>query len=188
LRAAEDLGRLPELGRRVRTLAANAFADGPTDTLLFVNLHATDLLDPELYEDSPLRNIASRVVLELSERATIADVRNVRARVNTLRDHGFRIAIDDLGAGDPRLSNFPALEPDMVKLDVSLVRGMDRSAIRRRAIESMAKVCHEMDMLVVAEGVETATERESLRNFGCDLLQGYLFAKPGRPLPDATIE
>jgi EAL domain-containing protein (putative c-di-GMP-specific phosphodiesterase class I)/CheY-like chemotaxis protein len=188
LSAAERLGRLGDLGRRVRSLSAAAFARAPDDAMLLVNLHTQDLLDEELYaEHSPLSKIASRVILEITERSTIDDVKDVTARMDVLRRLGFRIAIDDLGAGYAGLSSFVALEPNIVKLDMSLVRGVDRSAIRQRIVGSMTALCKEMGMSVVAEGVETTAEHECVQGLGCGLVQGYLFAKPGPPFPQVQM-
>lgn len=184
LGAAERLGRLADLGRRVRALAAAAFDGAPHDALLFVNLHTRDLLDLELYAaDAPLSRIATRVVLEITERSTIDDITDVQARVGELRRKGFRIAIDDLGAGFAGLSSFAALKPEVVKLDMSLVRNVHQSAIRQRLIGSMASLCREMEMQVVAEGVEVVEELDTVSGCGCGLLQGYLLAKPGPPFP-----
>jgi EAL domain-containing protein (putative c-di-GMP-specific phosphodiesterase class I) len=185
LTAAERTGRLLELGRRVRLLSAAAFAAAPASCLLFVNLHTRDLLDPELYDTrSGLAGIAGRVVLEITERASLDDVGDVLARVQRLRAMGFRIALDDLGAGYAGLSSFAALEPDFVKLDMSLVRDVHRSSIRQRLIGSITKLCTDLGMRVVAEGIETADERDAIRDLGCDLLQGHFFAKPGRAFPE----
>lgn len=184
LDAAERLDRLPEVGRRVRYLAARAFMRAPANTQLFINLHTRDLLDDALYaKDAPLLDLADRVVLEITERTAIDDVKDIKARVFALRSSGFRIAVDDLGAGYAGLSSFAALEPEVVKLDMSLVRGAHKSAIRRRLIASMTAVSHEMGMQVVAEGIESAEERDCVLECGCNLLQGYLFAKPGPPFP-----
>jgi EAL domain-containing protein (putative c-di-GMP-specific phosphodiesterase class I)/CheY-like chemotaxis protein len=184
LDAAQRLDRLDELGRRVRSLAAEAFEGAPADALLFVNLHTRDLLDPALYEASaPLTKIARRVVLEITERATIDDVKDVQARVARLRQFGFRIALDDLGAGYAGLSSFAALEPEIVKLDMSLIRNVHLSEIRRKLIGSMTGLCKQMGMQVVAEGVESVEERDCVRTAGCEILQGYLYAKPGAPFP-----
>ncbi len=184
LSAAERLDRLGDLGRRVRSLSALAFERAPQDALLFVNLHTRDLLDPELYDvDAPLSKIATRVVLEITERSTIDDIKDVQVRVNKLRQNGFRIAIDDLGAGYAGLSSFATLKPEVVKLDMSLVRNVHQSAIRQRLVGSMASLCHDMQMQVVAEGVEAVGEFDTLLKSGCNLLQGYFFAKPGPPFP-----
>jgi EAL domain-containing protein (putative c-di-GMP-specific phosphodiesterase class I)/CheY-like chemotaxis protein len=184
LGAAERLDRLDDLGQRVRLLAAEAFDRAPDDALLFVNLHTRDLLDPTLYDPSArLTKIATRVVLEVTERSTIDDVKDIQIRVAALRRLGFRIAIDDLGAGYAGLSSFAALEPEIVKLDMSLVRDVHKSEIRQRLIGSMTSLCKEMNMRVVAEGVERPEEGEIVRGAGCDLLQGYLYARPGPPFP-----
>ncbi len=184
LAAAERLERTEELGRRVRSLAAEAFGQAPADALLFVNLQTVELLDSELYETAaPLTRIATRVVLEITERSTIDAVKDVEARVARLRRLGFRIAVDDLGAGYAGLSSFAALEPEIVKLDMSLVRNVHLSDIRRKLIGSMTGLCKEMGKLVVAEGVEVVEERDSVRAAGCELLQGYFYAKPGAPFP-----
>ncbi len=187
LDAAHQLGRGLELGRRIRALSAEAFAQAPEGTNLFVNLHAEDLLDAELYaSDSPLSNIADRVILEITERAAISGLKDVNARISVLRYQGFRIAIDDLGAGYAGLSSFVALEPEIVKLDMSLVRNAHESPVRRRVVESISSLCKEMKIRVVAEGVETSDERLCMEQAGCDLLQGYLFAKPARPFPPVS--
>src|SRR5262249_5525459 len=121
LSAAERLDRLPELGRRSRWLVAQAAVEAPADALIFVNLHTRDLLDPLLLApEMPLTKIASRVVLEITERATLDDVKDVRARISALRAIGFRVAVDDLGAGYAGLASFALLEPDFVKFDMSL--------------------------------------------------------------------
>jgi EAL domain-containing protein (putative c-di-GMP-specific phosphodiesterase class I) len=188
LSAAERLDRIFDLGRRVRALSAEAFEHLAGDALLFVNLHTRDLLDPSLYDASaPLTKIARRVVLEITERSTIDDVEDIQARMAALREHGFRLAIDDLGAGYAGLSSFVAVQPEIVKLDMSLVRGVHQSEVRQRLIASMTSLCREMEMRVVAEGVEVAEERDAVLAFGCELLQGYLFAKPGPPFPEADM-
>ena len=71
-----------------------------------------------------------------------------------------------------------ALHPEVVKLDMSLVRGVDRNPISARIIRALTAVCSEMGICLVAEGVETVAERDTLLGLGCDLLQGYLFARP----------
>lgn len=184
LGAAEKLHRLMDLGRAVRGKAAAAGVidngDGP---LLFVNLHPEDLLDPTLLAgDGPLAARAASVVLEITERASLEGIGDVRARVAQLRAQGYRVAIDDLGSGYAGLASFAALSPDFVKIDMALVRGVDADPVRRRLIASIADLCHGMGMLVIAEGIETRAERDATLEAGCDLLQGFLFAKAG-PLP-----
>ena len=184
LDAAERLGALPRLGKILRERAARPMIGADPLALLFINLHPADLLDDALYDaGSPLGLLATRTVLEITERTTLSSVPGVRERVAHLRRLGYRIAIDDLGAGYAGLSSFTQLEPDVVKLDMSLVRDVDKNVVKRRVVRSMISLCSDMGMSVVAEGVETPSERDVLVGLGCDLLQGYLFARPAKPFP-----
>lgn len=186
LDAAERLERLDDLGRRVRSLAPEPMS-ATADTLLFVNLHSADLLDEEIFAaDSPLARMAPRVVLELTERAALDRVPGVRDRLARLRKLGFRLALDDLGAGYAGLTSFATMEPEFIKFDMTLIRGVDANPVKRTVVEKMTALAHELKVGVVAEGVETVAERDALVAIGCDLLQGYLFGKPGRAFPELT--
>jgi EAL domain-containing protein (putative c-di-GMP-specific phosphodiesterase class I) len=181
LDAAERLGRLHELGRAVRARVAAAAPDAPQGAKLFVNLHSADLNDDQLYAaDAPLSRIADRVVLEVTERSSLEAVRNVASRVAKLKALGFEVAVDDLGAGYSGLASFATLEPQVAKLDLSLVRGVDKDSKRQSIVGSMRKLCNELGILVVAEGIETPAERAMLVLLGCDIFQGYLFGRPAR--------
>ena len=188
LDAAERLSALPRLGRVIRERAAEPMLTADPTWLLFLNLHPEDLLDPVLNaEDTPLATMASRVVLEITERASLHKVSDLRARVASLRERGYRIAVDDLGAGYAGLSSFAQLEPDLVKLDMTLVRDVHKTPVKQKLVASMTQVCKELGMLVVAEGVECIEERDVLIAMGCDLLQGYHFAKPGKAFPPVSF-
>jgi EAL domain-containing protein (putative c-di-GMP-specific phosphodiesterase class I) len=179
LEAAERLRSTQRLGRAVRAFVAERRSSMDRDWLLFVNLHPADLLDPDLtWDGSPLTPIASCVVLEITERAPLSSLERVRERCYELRRMGFRIAVDDLGAGYAGLTSFAVLDPDIVKVDMNLVRGIESSSVKRRLVSSVISLCREMEMMLVAEGVETASERDVLSDLGCDLFQGYLFARP----------
>lgn len=182
IRAAERLGRLPDVGRAVRLRAADIAADLYDGEDLFVNLHPADLADPMLFDAAePLSQVAPRVVLEITERARLDTLDDLAERLHTLRRLGFRIAIDDLGSGYAGLSSFVDLSPEIVKVDMSLVRHLDTDPTRGRLVRMLATTCAESGVEMVAEGVETVGERDALRELGCDLMQGYLFAKPARP-------
>jgi EAL domain-containing protein (putative c-di-GMP-specific phosphodiesterase class I) len=185
LDAAERLDRMQDLGRRIRLLISEAVREAPPDALLFINVHARDLNDDELFAPtSPLAPIAERVVLELTERASLDAVSGLVAKIQRLRQLGFRVAIDDLGAGYAGLSTFTQLDPDFVKLDMSLVRGVDGSERKQRVISALNRLCErDLSIQVVTEGVETPAERDVLAREGCVLFQGYLFAKPARGFP-----
>ncbi|MBX3216662.1 MAG: EAL domain-containing protein [Labilithrix sp.] len=183
LEASERLGRMQEIGRRVRELAAASFRPQAEGMILFVNLHPADMLDSNLYDrHAPLTKIADHVVLEITERAALDDVTETKHRGTELRRRGFKLAIDDLGAGYAGLTSFATLEPEVVKLDMSLIRGIEASPVKKHIVESMTRLCRELDMKVVAEGIETTPELATIIDLGCDYLQGYLLGRPGPAL------
>lgn len=179
LDAARRLERYPELGRKVRALVADSVGRAPADALLFVNLHSSDLVDATLYDaDAPLGRHAARVVLEVTERTSLDAIKEPKQRARELRSIGYRLAIDDLGAGYAGLTSFALLEPEIVKLDMTLVRAVDTSPVKRRLIESMVSLSRSLSMQVVAEGIETSDELTVIRELGCDFGQGYCLGKP----------
>jgi EAL domain-containing protein (putative c-di-GMP-specific phosphodiesterase class I) len=186
--AAERLGKLPELTRRIHGLCAARLNQLPEYALLFVNLHVKDfLLVDEFERFSALVPLAGRVVLELTERAALEQIPDLSNRMVRLRNYGFRFALDDVGAGYAGLNSFTLLDPDIVKLDTVLVRDVDGSPIKRRLVSSMTKLCTDLGMQVVAEGVETKGERDCLFELGCDLMQGFLFAHPSDTLRSPSM-
>jgi EAL domain-containing protein (putative c-di-GMP-specific phosphodiesterase class I) len=182
LDVAERLGRLDAVARAVRAHVAAWIPRADLRDVFFVNLHPADLEDEDLLDrDAPLSGFAGRVVLEITERAALTNVDSLAERMASLRAMGFRIAIDDLGAGYAGLTSLVQLAPEVVKIDMSLVRGVVSHPVKRRIISSLSEVCHDIGSIVVAEGVENAPERDALVEIGCDLLQGYLFGRPERP-------
>jgi EAL domain-containing protein (putative c-di-GMP-specific phosphodiesterase class I) len=114
------------------------------------------LLDDQLFmPDGELSTIASRVVLEIMERASLDGIRDVRSRIASLRKLGFRIAVDDLGAGYAGLTSFTLLEPDIVKLDMALVRNVHQEPKKRTVVRTMISMCKELGIVVTSEGIET---------------------------------
>ncbi len=185
LDAAEQLGRLDELGRIVRLRTALSIPEAKDEPAIFVNLHVRDLLDESLLSpNSPLAPFASNIVLEVTERASLAEVPDVQDRIATLRELGYRIAVDDLGAGYAGLTSFALLEPEFVKLDMSLVRDVHLSKTKTKVVRSMVNLAKDMGMLVVGEGIECLEESDALLELGCDYLQGFYYAKPAPPFPE----
>lgn len=186
LDAAERLERIHKLGRAIRGQIAQVFVAEPAERgLVFLNLHLLDLQDKQLTSAfAPLSKIASRVILEITERNSLDGQEDVRYRVAELRELGFKIAIDDLGGGHARMGEFTLLDTDFVKLDMSLVRDIDREPMKQRLVRSMTEMCRDHNTKVVGEGVETQAEADTLVELGCDLLQGYLIARPALPFAD----
>lgn len=186
--AAERVGQVEALGRVIRKIAPAPMPRAPDGALLFVNLHTRDLNDPDLFaEGTALSQIAQRVVLEITERASLHQIDDVHARVMDLRKMGFRIAIDDIGAGYAGLTSFALLEPDVVKLDMALVRDVHKTPTKQKLIASMVHLCRDLNILLIAEGVETKDERDVLVSLGCDLFQGYFFGRPAPPFADVSF-
>lgn len=183
LDAATRLDRLPQLAAAVRERIISDLREARPEWTIFVNFHPFDLLDPLSIgvDEAPYLGVRQKVVVEITERTTLEAIADVGARVDRLRSHGYRIAIDDLGAGYAGLSSFLNLRPDVVKFDMNLTRGIDGDRLRRQLVASMTSMCHDLGTLVVAEGVETAAERDTLLELGCDLLQGYFICRPARP-------
>ena len=181
--AAQKLGRLHALGRHVRKLVAEQMTASKPEAAFFVNLHSADLADPQLFApDAPLSKHASGVVLELTERESLEGVDDVDRRLSQLRALGYRIAVDDLGAGYAGLSYFSRVKPDIVKIDMSLTRGIDSDPVKRRIVSSICALAKDLAMIVVAEGIETLDEFNTVSGDGVELVQGYLI---GRPAPYA---
>jgi EAL domain-containing protein (putative c-di-GMP-specific phosphodiesterase class I)/CheY-like chemotaxis protein len=184
--AAERLGQVSRVGRAVRECIGSSL--DAVGVPIWVNLHPLDLADDRLLgPDDPLAARAGHVVLEITERASLEKIPDFRNRILKLRDLGYRIAVDDLGAGYAGLTTFAALEPDIVKLDMSLIRNCHVEPVKQKLIRSMTALCGELGIQAVAEGIETEEERAAATAFGCELLQGYLLGRPGR-LPLASAQ
>lgn len=186
LDAAERLERVPQLGRAVRASTAKVIAAAPAERgVVFTNLHLLDVFDKQLTSAfAPLSKVASRVVLEITERTSLEGEHDLRYRVAELREMGFRIAVDDLGGGHARMGALGPGDTDFVKLDMSLVRDVDRHPMKQRLVRSIVDLCRAQGQMVIGEGVETEAEARVLVDLGCDLLQGYLIARPAPPFAD----
>ncbi len=184
LNAASQLGRLTELGRRVRRRAAESFVPSGSGLKLFVNLHPEELLDEQLFDGcTAFSQLAPHIVLELTERASLDSITDLKPRIDRLRELGFSLAIDDIGAGYSGLTSFAHVEPNVVKFDISLVRDIETSSVKQRLVSSLIELCRDLEVTPIAEGVETTQERECLDDLDCRWMQGYLFARPARDFP-----
>lgn len=120
-----------------------------------------------------------RVIFELTENEEITDYRHLESIFRVYRANSFRVALDDFGAGYSGLALLAQFQPDVVKIDMALVRGLDTDARRHAVVAGIVGICRSLSTQVVAEGVETRAELAALRGVGVSLFQGYLFARPG---------
>jgi EAL domain-containing protein (putative c-di-GMP-specific phosphodiesterase class I) len=155
---------------------------------LFLNTSAASFLDPELAGGAFAGEVEAQglrpadVVLEIAERVTVEERTASTAALRELKERGFRIAIDDMGAGFASLHSVVEMEPDFTKFDVSLVRNIDRSLIKQSLLETLVELSTKIGAQVIAEGIESESELSALRDLGVFLGQGRYLAAP-MPVP-----
>ncbi len=127
------------------------------------------------------------IIFEFTEDEQTNDPKHITEIVTSYRTMGFRSALDDFGAGFAGLTLLAAFQPDIIKIDMALVRGIDADPVRRSIVAGIHTIARDLGILTIAEGIETENEARALRDLGVSLLQGYWFAKPAfEALPDIT--
>jgi len=147
---------------------------------LFINLHPKQLGDPEGLRRAfePLLPHAARIVFELTERSRLQDIEGWEQSVDLLGEYGVARAVDDLGAGYNALGMLADLQPQVIKLDMSLIQGIETSGRKRRRVQLLASFARATHTVLIAEGVEHACQVAPLQDCGVDLFQGYFFGRP----------
>jgi EAL domain-containing protein (putative c-di-GMP-specific phosphodiesterase class I)/CheY-like chemotaxis protein len=149
----------------------------PPDLDLFMNVVPETLFSPgfeELVSTMP----GNRMVLELTEHAPVHDYDRLASAIDGLRAEGFRIAVDDVGAGYSSFRHLLTVHPDVLKIDISLCRSIESDRARQVIAASVASLGRELDATVVAEGIETPAELMTVRELGIDSAQGFYLAPP----------
>ncbi|MEB3263392.1 MAG: EAL domain-containing protein [Synechococcus sp.] len=185
---AQRCGRLLEVDRLCRQRALETFQAwnppaGGSRPLLFLNFEAS-VIDAGVVGSGWLRHAvqqaglqAEDVVIEVNE-SQVLDLPALRRFVDEYRDHGFLIALDDLGAGDSNLPRIAQLRPHIIKLDRHLVAQVDRDFFKQETVKSLVNLSRSIGAMVLAEGVETQGEVDTCSALGAELLQGFFFARP----------
>jgi EAL domain-containing protein (putative c-di-GMP-specific phosphodiesterase class I) len=166
-----------ELSRLCRAKALEGMVTHLTgDQLLFLNVDPHDFADPAFNE----REVSDprRVVIEITERTAIKDYPKFRERLKVFRDFGYRFAVDDAGSGYAGLGSIANLEPDFIKLDISLINSIDTNFIKQNLVETMVRFANDHGAKVIAEGVERAEEYKTVRDLGVHLVQGFYLHRP----------
>jgi EAL domain-containing protein (putative c-di-GMP-specific phosphodiesterase class I) len=185
--AARESELLFQLDRAARlTSIREAVAHGIRERL-FINFNPSSIYDPTFCLRSTITAInraginPDRIVFEVVESDRVdADLLSIMA---TYRKAGFRVALDDLGAGYGSLNLLSSLRPDIVKLDMRLVRDVDRDRYKAGITSKLLEMARKLEIAIVAEGIETAEEFEWFRDHGADFVQGYFIARPASPPP-----
>ena len=120
----------------------------------------------------------SRLIFEVTEGERIEDAESLVKIFREYRKLGIKTAIDDFGAGYAGLNLLARFQPDIVKIDIDLVRDVDTLRVKQIIVESVVDICRKLGIAPLAEGVETSGERDFLAGLGIDLMQGFLFARP----------
>lgn len=186
----DALWRLERLARERAIQRARALEPGQ---LLFLNVDPDTLLDPMLRGPETLFRlreagiVPSRVVFELTEHRALTNLPVLREALVGFRRMGFRVALDDVGAGHAGLSTIAEVAPDFIKLDLSLVRNMDRNRLKQGLVATVAEFTHQAGITLVAEGVETREELMVLRRVGVRFAQGFLFGTPSEILAEPDL-
>ena len=169
-------------GRLGRTIRSLALSRGGCDRM-FVNIHPRELTSRCIIEaDDPLYSYPGELYIELTEHAAFDDRNPCREVLQEIRrKSGARLAVDDFGAGYSNLMRVLELEPEIVKLDLTLVRGLHRDPRRQTLVRHMVSLCEDLGSRVVIEGIEHVDELKAAIDAGVHYGQGYLLAEPAAP-------
>lgn len=178
---AESTDLLIDFERVCRDTAIRSVAGLAPRGLLFLNASAHAMEDPDWRSGKVEEALArsgltpGEVVVEVTERVAILRHDAFQETLRRFKDRGYRVAVDDMGAGYSSLQSLAAIEPDFLKFDVSLVRDIDKSSIKRSLLESLKGLADKIKARVIAEGIERVEERDTLVSLGIELGQGFLF-------------
>ncbi len=181
---AVESGAAGELGRLIREIAVPLSTGIP----IFLNVHPDELRTGWLVRpDDPIFAHDDAVYLEITESVPFTHFDVCNSVLRELRERGgVHLVVDDLGAGYSNLKRIVDLEPKVVKLDRELITGAHLSKRQRTLIAGVVRLCVDLGAVVVAEGIESSDEYFALRDTGVHYAQGFLFARPGYPMPDVT--
>ncbi|HEY9427841.1 MAG TPA: EAL domain-containing protein [Gemmatimonadaceae bacterium] len=174
---AADADLVWELSRLCRARAVEGAGERLGEgQLLFLNADPHDFTDPTFGNFDAID--PHRVVIEITERTAITDYHTFRGRLNALRARGFRFAVDDAGSGYAGLGSIANLEPDFIKLDISLIKSIETNFIKQNLVETMVGFAREQGAMVIAEGIESAAELDTVKRLGVPLVQGFFLQPP----------
>ncbi|MFP4623943.1 MAG: EAL domain-containing protein [Gemmatimonadota bacterium] len=182
LDVASEANLLWELSRLLRHRAVEGIAGELEDgQYLFLNVDPHDFNDPHFRDLTPEMlglEHPERVVLEITERTAISDYPQFKEYLATFRKRGFRFAVDDAGSGYAGLGSIANLDPDYIKLDISLISSIDTNFLKQNLVQTLVRFAEDHGAMVVAEGVERREEFETVKEIGVHLTQGFLFHRP----------
>lgn len=186
--AAQEYNCLCEIETICHQLAIANAAPYLEENYLFLNVNPTTL-DSTKYSRSMIQELLhtngirkNRVVLEITERTGIEDYETFKEALDYYRNMGFLVAIDDAGAGYSSLQAIAELQPEFVKIDMSLVRNVDKNPTKKALLETFVDFSCKIGARIICEGIETEEELNTLAALGCHYGQGFLLGRPHAPL------
>jgi diguanylate cyclase (GGDEF)-like protein len=190
--AATWAGCVAELDLLCREVVIKRFAQLGLPGRLFMNVDPYSLVHEHFREGQTLKLIEeagltpSQVIIELTETHPVEDVQLMQQAMIHYRQMGFRVALDDLGAGYSGLKLWSEIRPDIVKIDRHFIQGVDQDRTKQQFVSAILKTATALGCRVITEGVETEKEYATLRKIGVEMLQGYYFCRPVE-VPPLTI-
>jgi EAL domain-containing protein (putative c-di-GMP-specific phosphodiesterase class I) len=187
---AKESDLLFELDRVCRRLAIENAVNLPPGKIVFVNTLPNTMNDPDFQGTKfkewleKINLEPERIVLEITEEQAAEGLDQLRQTLDQYRMQGCSVAIDDAGTGYSNLEAIMKLEPTYLKIDMSLVRGIEASVVKQELIKALSGMARSIKAQVIAEGIETPAEYQTLLDLGVEFGQGYLFARPGAPFPE----
>jgi EAL domain-containing protein (putative c-di-GMP-specific phosphodiesterase class I) len=190
---AEELGEREALERACLAASLELFEKRPAGARLAVNLSIPALLDPPTFAlldefAAGHREGLDGLIFEITEETLVGNTREVMRIGDKLRERGARIAVDDVGAGYSGLRQIIEVLPDYLKLDRSLVAGIDTDPDRAALVSAIAGYSRHVRSLLVAEGIERAAEMRTLESLDVPLAQGFHLAMPATPWPAVDLD
>ncbi|MGD9660704.1 MAG: EAL domain-containing protein [Porticoccaceae bacterium] len=167
-----------------RTKAIQLAAQLNADSFLSINFMPNAVYQPELCLRTTLDAAekysfpTERIIFEITESEKVDNLPHLRNIVEYYQARGFKTAIDDFGAGYAGLNLLSEIPADIIKLDMALIRNIDKDRVRQAIVKGVVQVCNDLSTTVIAEGIETLEELKVLQSFGIELFQGFYFAKP----------
>jgi EAL domain-containing protein (putative c-di-GMP-specific phosphodiesterase class I) len=184
---ARGCGMLVQLDLAARRAAIDRMLQDQITDRLFLNLTPSAIDDPLSTLESTVRMIDDagvgheRIVFEVVESEKLHDIRRLEELLRFYRDAGFRVALDDVGAGYSSLNLLHQLRPDFVKLDMDLIRGVEQNPYKALIAEKIIEIATALGVETIAEGVETAEELRWVQQHGATYAQGFAIARPSVP-------
>lgn len=172
------------LDRLCRESALKTAATKKVNQKVFINFIPTAIYDPEFCLNSTVKWAnqlefdPSNIVFEVVETEQVANQSHLKNILEYYRNKGFKIALDDIGEGYSSLNMLIELRPDIIKVDRKIISNIDKDTLKQSVYKALYNLAKENNILVLAEGIETAFELEMIKDIGVDFAQGYYFAKP----------